>query len=317
MITSVHVLLILVGIVVILMATVLVIAAYSAHTVVRPRRSWRPGDLVLPAEAPESVTFGNRAGLRLHGWYVPARARKSVVLVCHGFGTNRTEGWDVWPWLNEAGYGVLLFDFQAHGESEGRYTTVGLREVEDVVAAVEFVRQREGEEIVVLGLGFSMGASTLIAAAVQTTAIQALVLDSAFATLRRAVARSFRVFFRLPPRIFTHPTLWFAERMTKGRVSEVQPIDLISAVAPRPVLIIQGTEDSIVDPEDCLLLYEAAGEPKWLWRIEGIDHVQARSAYPEEYRRRVLELFDSVMSDEWAAARRWGRCDGRQTLGGR
>ncbi|HEV2121586.1 MAG TPA: alpha/beta hydrolase, partial [Chloroflexota bacterium] len=159
MITSVQVLLILVGIVAIVVATVLVIAAYSAHTVVRPRRSWRPGEIELPAKAPESVTFKNGAGLRLHGWYVPPRARKAVVMVCHGFGTNRTEGIDVWPWLNEAGYGVLLFDFQAHGESEGRYTTVGLREVEDVHAAIDYLQKREGEDVILLGFGISMGAS--------------------------------------------------------------------------------------------------------------------------------------------------------------
>ena len=276
-------------------SVVLSIAAYSAHSVVRPNRGWKPAEWRAPEPAPERVRFANAAGQSLGGWYAPPRTPTApVVLVCHGFGTNRREGQDVLPWLADAGYGVLLFDFQAHGESEGRFTTVGLREVEDVLAAVRFVQEREGQGTAVFALGFSMGASTLIVAAARCPAIRALFLDSPFATLRRAVARSFRLFFHLPPRVFTRPTIWFAERFTGARVGDVEPIRAIASLAPRPITIAQGTADAIVDPEDSLLLYAAAGEPKSLWRVEGVGHVGLRSALPDEYRERVLALFGAA-----------------------
>lgn len=271
---------------------VLGISAYSAHTVVRPRRDWQPVDWQAPPTTLESVRFENAAGDVLHGWYAPpTRNNGPVVLVCHGFGTNRREGQDVMRWLTAAGYGALLFDFQAHGESGGRYTTVGLREVDDALAAVRYVQLREGPMVWILGFGFSMGASVLIIAAAQCPEIRALFLDSPFATLRRAISRSFRVFFHLPPPIFTRPTVWFAERLTQGRVGEVEPIRAIASLAPRPVFIVQGTEDSIVDPEDSLLLYAEAREPKSLWRIDGAGHVAARMVFPDEYRTRVLAFF--------------------------
>jgi fermentation-respiration switch protein FrsA (DUF1100 family) len=69
----------------------------------------------------------------------------------------------------------------------------------------------------------------------------------------------------------------------------VLPILAVARVAPRPLLLIQGTDDAIVDPEDSLLLYAAAGEPKSLWRLEGCGHVQARVIEPEEYQRRMLD----------------------------
>ena len=68
------------------------------------------------------------------------------------------------------------------------------------------------------------------------------------------------------------------------------------------MLIIQGTEDGIVDPEDSLLLYAAAGEPKALWRLEGVGHVGARYAFPEEYRRRVLEWLERAFAQSPALA---------------
>jgi fermentation-respiration switch protein FrsA (DUF1100 family) len=82
--------------------------------------------------------------------------------------------------------------------------------------------------------------------------------------------------------------VWFAERFTGGRVGEVKPIEAVAAIAPRPLFLVQGTEDSIVDPEDSLLLFAAAGEPKQVWRVEGLDHVAVRSHFPDEYRQRVL-----------------------------
>lgn len=271
---------------------VLGISAYSAHRVVRPNRDWQPEQWQPPSPPRQAVRFANAAGYQLGGWYSsPASEGAGVVLICHGFGTNRREGQDLLPWLEAAGYGVLLFDFQAHGESEGHFTTVGLREVEDTLAAVRFVQSREGALVPIYGLGFSMGASVLIVAAARCTAIRALFLDSPFATLRRAISRSFRFFFHLPPRIFTRPTIWFAERFTGARVGDHEPIRAIAQIAPRPIAIVQGTDDHIVDPEDSLLLHEAAGEPKWVWRVEGAGHVGARAILPEEYRDRVLRFF--------------------------
>jgi alpha-beta hydrolase superfamily lysophospholipase len=296
---------VVVALVVVAVAVILGVAAYSANTVVRPNRSWQPHEWSPPEPPLEEVRFVNAVGQRLSGWYVsPAGPGAAVILLCHGFGTNRREGQDLVPWLARAGYGVLLFDFQAHGESEGRYTTVGLREVEDTLAAVRFVQGREGAGVPLFGLGFSMGASVLIVAAARSDAIRALFLDSPFATLQRAISRSFKLFFQLPPRIFTRPTIWFAERFTGARVGDHEPIRVIGEIAPRPVSIVQGTDDAIVDPEDSLLLHAAAGEPSSLWRVAGVGHCGVRAALPEEYRRRVLDFFARTERAERAGSDR-------------
>ncbi len=276
-------------------AAVLGISALAAYRVVRPPRSWCPDGWQPPAEG-EPVTFRNAAGLLLAGWFVPPLDGKAVAIVCHGFGTNCREGQDLLPCLRARGYGVLFFDFQAHGSSEGRYTTVGAREVGDFLAAVDYVQRRVGTEVPLVAIGLSMGGAVAIMAAAQCPAIRAVVADSPFATLERAVARSFRLFLHLPPRVFARPTIWFAERFTGVRVHEVRPIEAVGLLAPRPLLLIQGTDDEIVDPEDCLLLHAAAGEPKHLWRVDGIGHVQARLTQPEEYARRVCAFLDAALS---------------------
>jgi alpha-beta hydrolase superfamily lysophospholipase len=270
---------------------VLVIAALSAHRVIRPRRDWQPPDLVPPGDpraVQAPVHFVNSAGYRLAGWLVPPAPGRAVVIITHGFGTNRREGEDLVPWLTAQGYGTFRFDFQGHGESEGPFTTVGLREVDDFLCAVRYLQTGLGAGLPLVAIGLSMGGAVAIMAAALCPAILAVVADSPVATLERAVSRSFKVFFHLPPFLFARPTIWFAEWFTGGRVGQVRPVTAVSAIAPRPLLLVQGTEDAIVDPEDCLLLFAAAGEPKQLWRVEGCGHVGVRAAFPDEYRRRVL-----------------------------
>ncbi|MFW9848343.1 MAG: hypothetical protein ACFFF4_04340, partial [Candidatus Thorarchaeota archaeon] len=50
------------------------------------------------------------------------------------------------------------------------------------------------------------------------------------------------------------------------------PINEISKLSPRPLLIIHGTEDVGIDLAGVKRLFELAGEPKDLIVVEGADH---------------------------------------------
>ena len=67
----------------------------------------------------------------------------------------------------------------------------------------------------------------------------------------------------------------------------------VALLAPRPILLIHGREDTRLSPRCSELLYEAAGEPKELEILDGATHSlrQAR----EEVRARILEWVDEVL----------------------
>ena len=69
------------------------------------------------------------------------------------------------------------------------------------------------------------------------------------------------------------------------------PIDYVSRIAPRPLFILQGTEDRIVPAEMAEKLCAAAHEPKTLWLVEGADHYQALDEFGEIARPRLLAFF--------------------------
>jgi hypothetical protein len=70
--------------------------------------------------------------------------------------------------------------------------------------------------------------------------------------------------------------------------------DLAARVSPRAVLFVYakpGAGGEELNPE----YYDAAGEPKELWRLEEGGHVGGLDARPEEYERRVVGFFDRYL----------------------
>jgi fermentation-respiration switch protein FrsA (DUF1100 family) len=224
-------------------------------------------------------------GLRLSAWYTPPQ-NGALILVAHGYGDRRPE--DFYALFTGHGYGVLAWDFRAHGGSQGELSTLGYYEILDVEAALEFaLAQPEAEHVG--AWGGSMGAVTLIRAAAVRPEIQALVADSPFATLEDE-------FDLLLPYPLLNPLVRaFAERESGLRLDAVRPIDDISRIAPRPVFLIQGLGDSTVPPDSATRLYAAAGDPRQLWTEPGVPHLSMYAAFRTEYTQRVISFFDKYL----------------------
>ncbi|MCS7009777.1 MAG: hypothetical protein NZL98_00205, partial [Anaerolineales bacterium] len=90
----------------------------------------------------EEVAFPASDGITLRGFWIPASGSDRAIIILHGHGSSLD--WDIQraPHFHQAGFGVLLFDFRAHGRSDGRLATFGYLERQDVLGAVEFLKAR-------------------------------------------------------------------------------------------------------------------------------------------------------------------------------
>ena len=99
---------------------VLTLSAWWAYSYTHPRRF---AVLRTPADyglSYESVIFPSTDGLSLAGWFIFPKneiGNGAAIILCHGYGSTRAEMLPVATILARHGYGALLFDFRAHGES--------------------------------------------------------------------------------------------------------------------------------------------------------------------------------------------------------
>ncbi len=236
----------------------------------------------------ESVTLTTADGLTLAAWYTPPR-HNALILVGHGYANRRLA--EMHALFARHDYGVLSWDFRAHGRSQGQLCTVGYYEVRDVEAALDFALAQPGVEWIGMW-GGSMGGIAAIGAASQRPEIRAIVADSVPSTLDGALQAYVR------PAILQPFFRYFAERETGLSIHVVRPVDQVAQVSPRPVYFIQGTADSHIPVESAQHLYQAAGEPRLLWLEPGAGHLETYWSQPDEYERRVIAFFDAALQED-------------------
>ncbi len=247
----------------------------------------------LSHHRPQPVSFHSNDGVRLSGSFYPG-SRGEALILCHGFRACSLDLIGAAADFNARGYNVLLFDFRGHGQSEGKQSSIGYKERRDLCAAVEYLKGRPEVDPTRIGvMGISMGAATAILTAAECKDIKAVVADSSFAALTDVVHAAVRnmVKLGLPTPFVAGPLVMFSELFSGFKTTWVRPVDAISAIAPRPVLLIHSTGDALIHHTHCDRLYEAANAPKQRWVVDHAGHARTGEMYYDEYMTRVDDFF--------------------------
>jgi uncharacterized protein len=260
----------------------------------------------------KSVTFTSRGKdkVALQGWFIPGVGANGTlsdartIIVVHGLRANRTDPGmgllDLSAALAKRGFAVLAFDMRGSGESQAEPLSLGYYEQNDVLGAVDFLRTGQlpypklGRPKAIGGWGESMGAATLLLAAAQEPAIRAVVADSAYSDALPLLEREIPKRSGLPP-WFTPGVLRAAQIMYAINYSAIRPVDVIAKIAPRPILLVQGADDTSVPPSDMAALAEAAskgsGAQVETWLVPGATHAQAFHVAGKAYVDKVTAFF--------------------------
>ncbi len=221
----------------------------------------------------------------------------ACVLFLHGLGGTRDQVNRFVPMLRSGGYAILAPDSRAHGESGGDMVTFGLLEKQDAIRWTHWMRTQGCERV--YGLGESLGASVLIQAAAVEPAFAAIVADAPSADLlKEAEHRSSRL-FPFPAAIATPIAKlavaggdFYARHALDIDFSQVSPVRSITQTQT-PILLIHGTADRRTPPSNSERLHAASPATTALWLVPGAGHVRSFSVAPQEYRRRVLDWFQT------------------------
>jgi len=256
--------------------------------------------LVAPANHPvgvapaglraENVKFTSASGATIHGWFVAGLPGKGAVILMHGVHSDRRSLINRAEFLRNAGYSVLLFDFQAHGESLGKHITFGYLESRDATAAVNFIHEKlPGEQVGVIGI--SMGAAAALLAN-PPLPVNALVLESSYPTIYQATEDRLVLRFGWLGELATPLlTCQLKPRLGIG-LDDLRPLEKAKAIAI-PKFFISGTTDHDTTINEAKSLFEAAAAPKQSWWIDGAAHVDMHAFAKAEYETRVLNFLNA------------------------
>jgi fermentation-respiration switch protein FrsA (DUF1100 family) len=223
---------------------------------------------------------------------VPAEGSSLAAVLIPGWGGYKFDEHllQTIPVYHRAGYGVLLLDLRAQGESGGTRRTLGYREVRDVHGALAWL-QRQGyawDHIVLHG--WSMGGATVLRAA-PGTGVAAVVEEAGYADLPlllKSKIPEFVPFGRLlEPAILL--TGWLFPDFDPWEVVPKKDAATLSDEGV-PLFIIHSTEDTIVPHEQAKILASAYPEAS-VWRLEGYGHVETYE-HPE-YAQRLRAFLDA------------------------
>jgi len=234
-------------------------------------------------------------GNSLYGWYIPSRNGAAVVLQ-HGYKSDRSELLEEAEMLARHGYGVLLSSVRAHDLNSGELISFGLHEMPDLDAWFNFLAQQDDINPQRIGLlGNSMGGTIAVQYAAGHEQVRALVLHSAFSSMRDTIDTSIRYYTGLPAFPFASLIRFWAEREVKGSIDDIDATRWIGQLDSRPVLILHSTSDIVISEQSGDLLYASARQPKEIWLTDGVDHASFDTQRSLDFESRVLEFFDRYL----------------------
>jgi uncharacterized protein len=236
--------------------------------------------------------------------------RRPACLVLHGFGSNKGSKACISPakLLESWGYVALRFDMRGCGESEGpRAHIICLEQVEDTKSAVTYLMSRpEVDPAKIACAGHSFGAAVAVFTGGVDDRLAAVISSGGWGdgqtkfevqhskpgawkkfseTLERGRAQRAKtgesikisrydivpipegMRGNLAPNSIMEFPLETVESMLAFRAN-----DVVGKIAPRPLLLLHASTDSVTPTEQSIVLFQKAGMPTDLHLVANVDH---------------------------------------------
>jgi putative redox protein len=215
--------------------------------------------------------------------YLPTNNKNSAfpsLCICHGIPSGKP------PDQNDKGYPLLaehfcsegiatiIFNFRGTGFSEGNLDMLGwTRDLEEVIDYMYQCVEIKKDSLSLMG--FSGGAAIATYVSARNDRVASVVLcacPSEFGFAYKAeTADSWVEHFREIGVIRDEDFPPSVSEWLKG-FEIIRPINWIKKISPRPLLIVHGDQDSVVEPTHAWTLFEEAGQPKEIAIVRGGDH---------------------------------------------
>ena len=211
------------------------------------------------------------------------------VIYLHGNSSSRTEAIGQLKHLLPLNITVFAFDFYGCGKSEGKYISLGWYESDDVECVINYLKKTN--KVNSIGLwGRSMGAVTaLIYSSRDKNNLSAIVLDSAFYSLKKLIEELIEESIKIPNFIINSMVKTLQNTILEKANFDINDIEpyLFAQKCSVPAFFCHGKDDSLINPHHCQDLYDIYPYKKKIAYLNG-DHNTTRT---DEFKKSAALFF--------------------------
>lgn len=248
------------------------------------------------AELPyEDVNITSYDGKRLHARYYHVADGAPIAIQLHGYKSMGIR--DFCGGAQECmqlGQNVLLVDQRAHGESDGKVISFGIKERYDCKSWAEYAISRFGADSQVILYGISMGAATVLMASELDLPknVVGIVADCPYSDIGAIIKRVCRR-MKLPARLL-YPLIKLSAVIYGGFNPDSASPKRAVANTKLPILLIHGEGDNFVP---CYMSDEiaAAGKTVTYLKIPEATHGTSMLYDRERYMQAVTEFLEKTL----------------------
>jgi len=257
----------------------------------------RPEDERTPlALAPDAqvISIPVPGGITLSAWSCDQGKDAPLVILFHGYSTEKTLLLKEAKAFLDLGTSVLLVDFRGSGGSSESTTTLGFHEADDVLAAVHYAKENIPHSQLIL-FGQSMGSAAILRAVQEfNIALDGVILQAVFDSMLQTIRNRFSS-MGVPSFLSAELLVFWGGQQQGFNGFSHNPVDYAKSL-PCPSLFMHGSDDPRTTLAEGCRVFDAAPSPKTFTEFPHTGHESYVSTHPDKWKASVGTFLVDIQS---------------------
>ena len=234
--------------------------------------------------------------LKLKGYILNNKNNKWMIIV-HGFTSSHEAMVNIAKKFYEMKYNVLVVDLRAHGNSEGTYITMGVKDCLDIKKWINYLVDNDAKEIGLFGI--SMGAATVMntIGLDLPKEVKFAIEDCGYTSVKDELVYQQKMLFHLPKIPFLYISMLYAIIFAKYNIDAYTPLKSLQKTNI-PLLLIHGDKDTFVPFEMVNKLDEVCNSKHQKLIIKGATHARSCVVDSEKYWNTVTKFIENIKKEK-------------------
>jgi len=242
----------------------------------------RPVQRQVPAYSYRQVRIASNA--TLDAWLTDVPDARGTILLCHGYGGEKSSLNNYAQQFQKMGYNTLQLDFMGAGASSDNIVTIGYKEAENVKDAFTYL-QSEGYTNIT-GYGVSMGGVALLKAySDHRLPFQGFIIECPFGSMVGTVKARFDI-IGAPAFPMAHLLTFWGGTINGFNAFSHNSVDYARNV-DIPVMLLSGAKDEYVTLQEIDDIYNNLAGRKMKYILPEAKHENYISRFGPEWLREV------------------------------